>query len=110
MASQFLPLHVVASTTMKALLRNIVVFALNIHLVAGAIRAAIHQNAVLAYRDFSTKSTYPDVNFHFSRNSPPPGASLDLFSARLDGTLTAPGRTEKIQFHTRAKKSILTCA
>lgn len=69
----------------------ILVFALTIHLVGGAIRVGIYQNAVLAHREFSTKSISPNVDFHFTRNLPPPGASLDLFSARLDGTLTAPG-------------------
>ena len=69
-----------------------IVFALHICLGRAAIRGAVYANAVLAHRDFSTKTTFPNVDFNFTRKSPPPGASLALFSARLDGTLVAPGQ------------------
>ena len=57
---------------------------------AEGLAAAFHPNAVLAGGRRSVNRTVGGLDLTFNERTPPPAGSLDLFSARLDGTLTAP--------------------
>jgi len=74
------------------MIERLLAAALLLHAASAAgLRAKFHSNAVLAANDGgATATTVPSLDLSYSPSAPPPHGSLQLFSARLDGTLTAP--------------------
>ena len=62
----------------------------SLHHARSSVKAAFHSNAVLAHRDHATQANLPNLNMHYSAAAPPPGGTLNLFSARIDGMIRAP--------------------